>query len=107
MNYVFMRMILFFDLPVKTKRDRLIYSRFRKELIKKGFFMLQYSVYTKIYANREAAQNDKVIVAKLAPERGNIRILIITEKQFNRMEIIIGGISNQEKILTKESLLIL
>ena len=107
MNYVFMRMILFFDLPVKTKRDRLIYSRFRKELIKKGFFLLQYWVYTKIYANREAAQNDKVIVAKLAPERGNIRILIITEKQFNRMEIIIGGISNQEKILTKESLLIL
>lgn len=107
MGYSYMRMLLFFDLPVKTKSQRRIYSKFRKALIEKGFFMLQYSVYVKIYANRDAADADKNIVRRIAPEKGNIRIMIVTEKQFAKMEIIIGGISNQEKILTEESFIIL
>lgn len=102
-----MRMILFFDLPVKTKIERRIYSKFRKALIEKGFFMLQYSVYVKIYANRDAAEADKNMVRRISPEQGNIRVMIITEKQFSKMEIIIGGISNQEKILTEESFILL
>ncbi len=107
MGYSYMRMILFFDLPVKTKIERRIYSKFRKALIEKGFFMLQYSVYVKIYANRDAAEADKNMVRRISPEQGNIRVMIITEKQFSKMEIIIGGISNQEKILTEESFILL
>lgn len=107
MGYSYMRMILFFDLPVKTKSERKVYIKFRNALIKKGFFMLQYSVYTKIYANRDAAEADKSVVKKISPEKGNVRIMIVTEKQFSRMEIIIGGISNQEKILTEESFILL
>lgn len=107
MGYSYMRMILFFDLPVKTKSERKIYTKFRNALIKKGFFMLQFSVYAKIYANRDAAEADKSAVKKISPEKGNIRIMIVTEKQFSRMEIIIGGISNQEKILTEESFILL
>lgn len=102
-----MRMLLFFDLPVETKTQRKIYSKFRKSLIEKGFFMLQYSVYTKIYANRDAADLDRSTIKRIAPEKGNIRIMIVTEKQFSKMEIIIGGISNQEKILTEESFIVL
>lgn len=102
-----MRMILFFDLPVKTKSERKIYSKFRKALIEKGFFMLQYSVYVKIYANRDAAEAEKITVKRIAPEKGNIRIIVVTEKQFSKMEIIIGGISNQEKILTEDSFILI
>lgn len=102
-----MRMILFFDLPVKTKSDRKIYSKFRKALIKKGFFMIQYSVYTKILANRDAAYKEKESVRKIIPEKGNIRIMIVTETQYSNMEIIVGGKSNQEKMITKEVLLII
>lgn len=107
MTYIFMRMILFFDLPVKTKNDRLVYSKFRKTLINKGFFMLQYSVYSKIYANRDAAENDKKNIRKIAPNKGHIRILLVTEKQYSRIEIIIGGITNQEKEITEDSFLLL
>lgn len=102
-----MRMILMFDLPVKTKKDRQIYTKFRKILLKRGFFALQYSVYSKIYANRDAAQTEKDYIRRCAPERGNIRIMIVTEKQYANMEIIVGGKSNQEALITEEVLLIL
>lgn len=107
MSYSFMRMILMFDLPVKTKKERQIYTKFRKMLLKRGFFALQYSVYSKIFANRDAAKNEKDCIKKLAPEKGNIRIMIITEKQYANMEIIVGGKSNQESIITEEVFLIL
>lgn len=102
-----MRMILFFDLPVKTKVERKVYSLFRKKLILRGFYMLQYSVYSKVFANRDAAIIEKEYIKRVSPERGNIRIMIVTEKQFNRMEIIIGGKSNQEKILKTEAFILL
>ena len=47
MIYDFMRLILFFDLPVVSKEDRRIYATFRKYLIKNGYIMMQYSVYYK------------------------------------------------------------
>ena len=45
MIYDFMRLILFFDLPVVSKEDRRIYATFRKYLIKNGYIMMQTSVY--------------------------------------------------------------
>lgn len=105
MNYDFMRLIIFFDLPVKTKKDRKIYTKFRSLLIKRGFFMIQYSIYTKILANRDSSESEKQFIKKIVPENGNIRIMIVTEKQYAKMEIIIGGISNQEKTLTEDNFL--
>ena len=107
MGYSYMRMIVFFDLPVLTKKERKIYSRFRKSLIQKGFYMLQYSVYVKIYANRDAAELEKKMIKRISPEEGNIRIMVVTEKQYSKMEIIVGGLSNQEKTITEEAVLIL
>ena len=49
-----MRLILFFDLPMTTKEEVKIYTRFRKYLIKNGYMMMQFSVYCKIFPNREA-----------------------------------------------------
>jgi len=105
MNYDFMRLIIFFDLPVKTKKDRKIYTKFRSLLIKRGFFMIQYSIYTKILANRDSSESEKQFIKKIVPENGNIRIMVVTEKQYAKMEIIIGGISNQEKTLTEDNFL--
>lgn len=107
MGYSFMRMIVFFDLPVKTKNDRKIYSKFRKELIKKGFFMIQFSVYSKILANIDSATHEKESIRKIAPEVGHIRIMIVTEKQYAKMDIIIGGKTRQEKEITEEAMIVL
>jgi len=102
-----MRLIVLFDLPTKTKTDRRKYSEFRKFLLSKGYLMLQYSVYVKIFGNRDSTINHIEIVKKNVPQKGQIRILMLTEKQFSRMEVILGGISRQEKIVTDDPLIIL
>ena len=62
MRYRFMRILVFFDLPTETSKDRKIYSRFRKFLIKEGFIMMQESVYSKLALNNSItnAIRDKI-----------------------------------------------
>lgn len=102
----FMRIILFFDLPMITEDDKRIYTRFRKELVRNGYMMLQFSVYSKICTNREAAVNNILKIKKNVPEKGSIRILLVTEKQYSKMEIILGGKSKIENIITIDPLII-
>ncbi len=102
----FMRIILFFDLPMITEDDKRIYTRFRKQLVRNGYMMLQFSVYSKICTNREAAVNNILKIKKNVPEKGSIRILLVTEKQYSKMEIILGGKSRIENILTIDPLII-
>lgn len=103
MIYEFMRLILFFDLPVTTKKDRKTYAQFRKYLIENGYIMMQYSVYCKIFANREAAVKHVANLEKSVPKKGQIRLLLVTEKQYAKIEIITGGKSMQETIVNSDS----
>jgi len=100
MAYENMRLLLFFDLPTITEKDRKTYTYFRKYLIRNGYIMIQYSVYGKIFNNRDAARNHIKTLYKNIPLKGYIRIMLVTEKQYNKSIIIIGGKSNQEEILT-------
>lgn len=103
MIYEFMRLILFFDLPVTTKKDRKTYAQFRKYLIQNGYMMMQYSVYCKIFANREAAVKHVANLEKSVPKKGQYELLLVTEKQYAKIEIITGGKSMQETILNSDS----
>ena len=105
--YNFMRLILFFDLPMVTNSDKKTYTSFRKYLIKNGYMMIQFSVYCKIFNNRDAATNHINILRKNIPSKGYIRLMLVTEKQNNNSIIVIGGKSNQEKILTIDPLILL
>lgn len=107
MTYDFMRLILFFDLPMVLKRDKKIYADFRKYLIKNGYVMIQYSVYCKIFNNRDAAIKHINILNRNIPSKGYIRLMLVTEKQYNNSIIIIGGKSNQEKVLTIDPFIVL
>lgn len=102
-----MRLILFFDLPNVTFRERKIYNDFRKYLIKNGYIMIQYSVYSKIFNNKEAANNHIKILKRNVPRNGHIRLMLVTEKQYANTIIIIGGKSNQEKVLTVDPFVLL
>lgn len=102
----FMRVLLFFDLPTITETDKRIYTRFRKKLISNGYIMIQFSVYSKICVNRDSAVKHINKIKKDTPEKGSIRIMMITEKQYSKMEIVIGGKSNLEKEVTIEPLII-
>lgn len=102
-----MRLILFFDLPMVSQKEKKIYSDFRKYLIKNGYIMIQFSVYCKIFNNRDAAVNHINILYKNIPSKGYIRLMLVTEKQYNNSIIVIGGKSNQEQVLTVDPFVLL
>lgn len=89
-----MRVIVFFDLPMKDGKDISEYNKFRRKLITEGFIMLQESVYCKLALNLSVVNSIKNKVEKIAPKKGDIQILSITEKQFNQMQHINGRASS-------------
>ncbi len=90
MNYKFMRLLLFFDLPMITDKDRREYNRFRKFLIKNGFIMMQKSVYTKLVINNVTSVSVKQKVSSNLPKSGVVELLEITENQFSKIEYLVG-----------------
>lgn len=104
-NYRFMRLLLFFDLPVHDIDEIRKYTRFRKYLIKNGYFMLQYSVYCKIFPNKKALEQHITQLNKNLPKKGSIRILAITEKQYGNMQVLVGGKTNEEIHLLKQTII--
>ncbi len=107
MIFDFMRTIVFFDLPVQTRRQRRIYTTFRRWLISEGYIMLQLSVYSKIFNNRDAATKHIRKIRANAPAAGAVRVMLVTEKQYARMEIIIGGKTRQEEEITTDPIIVL
>lgn len=106
MSYRFMRIIVFFDLPSVTYEEKREYLRFRKLLIKSGFLMLQESVYSKIALNTTSSDALLKHIKLNKPKDGLVQVLVITEKQFSKMEYIIGE-SKSDVISTEERLVIL
>ena len=90
-----MRILVFFDLPVTTGEERRAYTKFRKFLIKDGFLMLQESVYCKLALNGTAANAIKERVRKNKPEQGLVQLLTVTEKQYSKMDLIVGEIKSE------------
>lgn len=85
-----MRVIVFFDLPVQTAAQRQNYARFRKHLTRSGFLMMQESVYCKLALNMSAAGAVMESVRQNKPPEGLVQMLVITEKQYARMEFVVG-----------------
>lgn len=102
----FMRVLLMFDVPTKTKKEQKYASKFRNDLIKFGFFMMQFSVYMRICKGLSSAKSSINAVKRHLPPYGNVRVLIITEKQFDNMEILLGGVNFNEKINNDKNLVL-
>lgn len=79
-----------FDLPTLTSQDKREYRAFRKFLLSSGFLMLQESVYSKLVLNTTSAHLVLKHVRNHKPPSGSLFILTVTEKQFARMEIVVG-----------------
>ena len=89
--YRIMWVMVFFDLPTETKKDRKIASDFRKNMLKDGFAMFQFSIYMRHCASMENAAVHVKRVKKSLPEKGHVGIITITDKQFGMMEIFSGA----------------
>lgn len=106
MSYRYMRIIVMFDLPVGTESERKDYRLFRKYLVKSGFLMMQESVYSKIAQNSTMADAIIENVKKNKPRAGLVQLLRITEKQYSKMEYIVGE-SKSDVVDSDERLIIL
>lgn len=103
----YMRLVLFFDLPVATAKQRKDYRVFRKFLLKEGFLPLQESVFVKLVVNDAAAGSAVARVRKHRPPAGLVQVLRVTESQFSTMDYITGDRPDYAEVDTMEELLIL
>ena len=88
--YRIMWTMVMYDLPTETKKERRIAAKFRKELLKDGFSMFQFSMYIRHSASSENADVHKKRVKKILPEKGQVGIIQITDRQFGQMEVFYG-----------------
>lgn len=86
----FMRMIVFFDLPVQTKTERRYATTFRNFLLKDGYHMLQFSVYARVCNGNDAVKKHESRLKASLPPNGSIRLLVVTEKQYQSIQILLG-----------------
>jgi CRISPR-associated protein Cas2 len=102
----FMRLLVFFDLPVVSKADRRAYTIFRRFLLNDGYDMLQFSVYGRILNGTDAEKKHMQRLVDNLPEAGSIRVLSVTEKQFASMKILVGMPLFQEKKVNAAQMLL-
>ncbi|QYH52982.1 CRISPR-associated endonuclease Cas2 [Liquorilactobacillus hordei] len=86
-----MRLMIMFDLPVETSKQRKDYRKFRKSLINEGFIMVQYSVYVRVCVNKKSALFMEHRIETFLPESGLVQSLVLTEKQYNDMHFLVGA----------------
>lgn len=89
-EYRIMWVLVFFDLPTETKKERKQYAEFRKRLISDGFTMFQFSIYLRHSPSKENADVHIKRVKSFLPPNGSVGIICITDKQFGQMEIYSG-----------------
>ncbi|KAF0506904.1 CRISPR-associated endonuclease Cas2 [Pediococcus pentosaceus] len=85
-----MRLMIMFDLPVETAKQRKQYRQFQKSLINEGFLMIQYSVYMRVCVTKKSATLMENRIKTFLPENGTIQALTLTEKQYNDMHFLVG-----------------
>ncbi len=85
-----MWILVFFDLPTETKKDKKAYADFRKNLQRDGFTMFQFSIYVRHCGSKENMEVHVKRVKSFLPEYGKVGILSITDKQFGNMELFYG-----------------
>lgn len=100
-----MRIIVMFDLPTATADDKREYMHFRKGLIKLGFDMLQFSIYSRVTRNNDDAKKYINKIKTILPPVGSVRVLQVTEKQYSGMIIMLGDKTPSENLLTTEDLI--
>ena len=84
-GYRLMWMLVMFDLPVVTKKERAHATKFRNFLMDEGFDRAQYSVYLRFCSGKEQAQTYTRRVEQALPPDGNVQIIYFTDKQYENI----------------------
>lgn len=89
-EYRLMWILVFFDLPTETQKEKKAYFNFRKSLMKDGFTMFQFSIYIRHCASMENAEVHMKRIRSFLPQVGKVGILCITDKQFANIQLFYG-----------------
>ena len=100
----FMRLMVFFDLPVDTKPNRTRATKFRNFLLKDGYHMVQYSIYSRVCNGYDSVEKHKKRLYLAVPDNGSVRLLVITEKQYESIEILVGRLTEDDTNVVCEQL---
>ena len=82
--------MVFFDLPVGTPEERKAAANFRKDLVRDGYIMVQFSVYARPCGTAERAATHVRRLRSKIPEKGEVRGLLISDAQWGRMIVVRG-----------------
>jgi len=99
-------LFVFFDLPVGTKPERRMATRFRNFLKNDGYMMLQWSVYARVCRGEDAVDKHMQRVTKNLPTRGGVRALQVTDRQYDRMRLLLGEAKKIEKVPAAQMVLL-
>lgn len=101
-----MRLMVMFDLPTETSKQRKQYRQFRKKLINEGFIMIQYSVYVRVCTTKSAAEFLEKRIKDFLPDEGIIQSLVLTEKQYSDMHFLRGKIIEEVRNSSKRTVIL-
>jgi CRISPR-associated protein Cas2 len=106
MRYRIMRLMVMFDLPTETSKQRKQYRQFRKKLINEGFIMIQYSVYVRVCTTKSAAEFLEKRIKDFLPDEGIIQSLVLTEKQYSDMHFLRGKMIEEVRNSSKRTVIL-
>lgn len=96
--------MVLFDLPVKTKKERREATQFRNFLLNDGYHMIQYSVYVRVCNGMDSVAKHRARLKLHLLCNGSIRMLVITEKQFEAIERLLGKLTKADDSFQCEQL---
>ena len=73
------------------------YSKLRKFLDKDGYIRIAPEVYMRVVQNRKASEKHYRRIQEFAPKTGTVRLLRLTEKQYQNIYMVTGEMDYQEK----------
>lgn len=99
-KYIFM---ILYDIEMNSPSKLREYRKFKKNLDKSGYSMVQESVYIKQINDKSQAKRLGNEISLNAPKYSNIRGLILTQSMYESIEVLSGKLEFNEKILRKEN----
>lgn len=104
--YKQVRVLVLYDLPMVDIEDRKEYTKFRKNILKLGCYLVQFSVYAKVIKNEICYKSFIQKLKGILPERGEVRVIKLTEKQYQDMLFLNGSKNNFEKKISNNNLVV-
>lgn len=98
-----------FDLPVRTKKEMRLATRFRNTLLDNGFSMKQFSIYIKCCTSLDSAKTVAKKLKKVIPAKGSVTFLYVTDRQYLMTDNFLGKSvqENEEESRRKNEQLLL